>query len=137
VHADTTVPAGPIDAHPRGAQPRLPMGDQDVAMNNLIVVGALAVAAATGAGVAEYGMNSDVAYADVVQVTPLVEPIEGPPNGLLVAGGGEQTRWYNVRYRIGEESGFVRMDHDPGARIAVRNGRMAVSAARTIDVSAR
>lgn len=137
MHADTVVPTSPIDAQRRGAQPRLPMGDRDVAMNNLIWIGALAVAA-TGAGLAEYSTKSDVvAYADVVHVTPLVEPIQGPPGGLLVAGGDEQTRWYNVRYRIGDETGFVRMDHDPGERIAVRNGRMAVSAERAIDVSAR
>jgi uncharacterized protein YcfJ len=36
-----------------------------------------------------------------------------------VAGNG-----YDVKYRLGQEVGWVRMDHDPGARIPVHNGRL-------------
>lgn len=31
---------------------------------------------------------------------------------------------YDVKYRLGQEVGWVRMDHDPGAQIPVRNGRL-------------
>jgi uncharacterized protein YcfJ len=104
-------------------------------MNNIIWVGAMVVAAATGAGLAQFRTPADTAFAQVVRVTPLIEPIEQPGDGFLVANGVDRTRWYNVQYHIGDQTGFVRMDHDPGDRIPVQNGRMSVSAARTIDVS--
>ncbi|WP_349617483.1 glycine zipper 2TM domain-containing protein [Azotobacter salinestris] len=34
---------------------------------------------------------------------------------------------YDVKYRLGQEVGWVRMDHDPGARIPVRNGRLQLT----------
>jgi uncharacterized protein YcfJ len=39
-----------------------------------------------------------------------------------------QTIGYDVRYRLGEEEGQVRMDHQPGARIAVKNGQLQLDA---------
>lgn len=43
-----------------------------------------------------------------------------------VAGNGHDygVVGYDVKYRLGQEVGWVRMDHDPGARIPLRNGRL-------------
>ena len=39
---------------------------------------------------------------------------------------------YDVRYRIGDEEGQVRMDHDPGDRIPLRHGQLVLEeSART------
>lgn len=35
---------------------------------------------------------------------------------------------YDVRYRLGEEEGQVRMDHQPGARIPVKDGQLQLTA---------
>ncbi len=40
----------------------------------------------------------------------------------------EQPRGYEVRYRLNGVEGRVRMDHDPGPRIPVRNGQLALDA---------
>jgi uncharacterized protein YcfJ len=34
---------------------------------------------------------------------------------------------YDVRYRLGDEEGTVRMDRDPGPRIPVENGELQTS----------
>jgi uncharacterized protein YcfJ len=39
-----------------------------------------------------------------------------------------QTVGYNVRYRLGEEEGLVRMDHLPGPRIPVKDGQLQLDA---------
>jgi uncharacterized protein YcfJ len=39
----------------------------------------------------------------------------------------EVTRGYEVTYRLDEKIGTVRMDHDPGARIPVRDGQLVLS----------
>lgn len=39
------------------------------------------------------------------------------------------TRGYEVTYRLEEKIGTVRMDHDPGARIPVREGQLVLSQA--------
>jgi uncharacterized protein YcfJ len=36
---------------------------------------------------------------------------------------------YDVSYQLGDRSGTVRMDHDPGERIAVKNGELLIAAA--------
>ncbi len=41
----------------------------------------------------------------------------------------ERTVGYDVRYRIGDAAGQVRLDHDPGARIPVRDGRLVLAEA--------
>jgi uncharacterized protein YcfJ len=38
----------------------------------------------------------------------------------------EQTVGYNVQYRIGDTTGQVRLDHDPGSRIPVRDGQLVL-----------
>ena len=35
---------------------------------------------------------------------------------------------YDVRYRLGEQEGQVRMDHEPGPRIPVKDGRLQLDA---------
>ena len=36
---------------------------------------------------------------------------------------------YDVRYRLGEEEGEIRMDHKPGPRIPAKNGKLQLDAA--------
>ena len=42
-----------------------------------------------------------------------------------------QTVGYDVRYRLGEEEGQVRMDHQPGPRIPVKDGQLQLNAPAT------
>lgn len=37
-----------------------------------------------------------------------------------------ERRGYDVRYRIGDQEGTVRMDHDPGDRIPLRQGQLVL-----------
>ena len=39
----------------------------------------------------------------------------------------EEVVGYNVKYRIGEETGSVRMNHDPGSCIPLRDGQLVLS----------
>lgn len=39
----------------------------------------------------------------------------------------EETGEFDVRYRLGEREGKVRMDHDPGDRIPVRDGELVLT----------
>ena len=39
-----------------------------------------------------------------------------------------RTIGYDVRYRLGEEEGQVRMDHEPGPRIPVKDGKLQLDA---------
>jgi uncharacterized protein YcfJ len=39
-----------------------------------------------------------------------------------------KTLGYDVRYRLGEEEGQVRMDHQPGPRIPVKDGQLQLNA---------
>lgn len=41
----------------------------------------------------------------------------------------ERTVGYDVRYRLGEETGVVRMDYDPGSVIPVEDGQLVLSRA--------
>ena len=41
----------------------------------------------------------------------------------------ERTIGYDVKYRLGEETGEVRMDYDPGASIPVADGKLVLSRA--------
>jgi uncharacterized protein YcfJ len=105
-------------------------------MNTFAVIGVLAgVAAATGAAsVTAYKMTSADTYAEVLRVTPLVAAIESPHGGNAQSDISEHTWGYSVRYRIGRETGIVRMDHDPGDRIPARDGRLVVSDNSAIEV---
>ena len=46
----------------------------------------------------------------------------------------ERTIGYQVDYRIGDKPGQVRMDHDPGPRIPVREGQLVLTEALTMPV---
>ena len=105
-------------------------------MNRFVLVGVLTgVAGAAGAaGVTAYKMTSTDEYAEVLRVTPLVAAIE-TPNGDNAQGDISEHAWgYSVRYRMGRETGNVRLDHDPGNRIPVHDGRLVVSDDRAIEV---
>ena len=41
----------------------------------------------------------------------------------------ERTAGYDVQYRLGDESGTVRMDYDPGSAIPVKDGQLVLSRA--------
>lgn len=43
---------------------------------------------------------------------------------------------YEVRYRLGKEEGTVKMDHDPGERIPVRDGQLVLAATDGHDAAA-
>jgi uncharacterized protein YcfJ len=43
----------------------------------------------------------------------------------------EETVGYDVRYRLGDEENVVRMDHDPGDRLPVKDGKVALAEADT------
>ena len=102
-------------------------------MNRFVLVGVLTgVAGAAGAaGVTAYKMTSTDEYAEVLRVTPLVAAIE---RDNAQGDISEHTWGYSVRYRIGGETGNVRLDHDPGNRIPVHDGRLVVSDDRAIEV---
>ena len=38
-----------------------------------------------------------------------------------------ERRGYDVRYKVGEQEGKVRMDHDPGDRIPMRSGQLVLN----------
>jgi uncharacterized protein YcfJ len=45
----------------------------------------------------------------------------------------EETLGYDVSYRLGDEQSKVRMDHDPGERIPVEDGKLVVDAPAKIS----
>ncbi len=45
-----------------------------------------------------------------------------------VQESSSRTVGYDVRYRLGEEEGQVRMDHEPGPRIPVKDGKLQLDA---------
>jgi uncharacterized protein YcfJ len=45
-----------------------------------------------------------------------------------VYDNSEKRTGYEVRYRLGAQEATVRMDHDPGDRIAVRDGQLILNA---------
>jgi uncharacterized protein YcfJ len=48
----------------------------------------------------------------------------------------ERTVGYQVSYKIGDATGQVRLDHDPGPRIPVRDGKLVLVEAQTVPVKA-
>jgi len=118
-----------------------------------LAVGAVAVAA--GGAIAGYRMmDHGPQYAEVIAVTPITKPVRTPREvcqteevrhagtGIGEGAGGntyttteqhcstvyetkEERSGYEVRYRLKGVEGRTRMDHDPGARIPLRNGQPA------------
>ena len=39
----------------------------------------------------------------------------------------QEAQGFDVRYELGDEEGTVRMDHDPGERIPVRDGELVLT----------
>ncbi|AYH41963.1 glycine zipper 2TM domain-containing protein [Azoarcus sp. DN11] len=50
-----------------------------------------------------------------------------------VTDTSERVIGYDVKYRLGEQLGHVRMDHEPGERIPVKDGRLVLTGARSAD----
>jgi uncharacterized protein YcfJ len=48
-----------------------------------------------------------------------------------VYDSSEKRSGYEVRYRLGKEEGTVKMDHDPGERIPVRDGQLVLAGTGT------
>ena len=46
----------------------------------------------------------------------------------------ERTVGYRVRYRLGDRTGEVQLDHDPGPRIPVRDGQLVISEEQTVPL---
>jgi len=47
----------------------------------------------------------------------------------------EHRMGYEVRYRLNGEEATVKMDHDPGERIPVRDGQLVLDKAGTADTA--
>ncbi len=92
-------------------------------MNTWVAVGAVIGAVAT-VGIAAFERASPPAYAKVVRVTPLIGAVETPRPGKEYWDITEHTWGYHVTYRIGDATGNVRMDYDPGDRIPLRDGQL-------------
>lgn len=102
-----------------------------------LVIGAVVVT--TGVAVAGYTMNREPRYAQVVEVQPVQRTISTPRQVCHDETDNKQRcetvydthierQGYDVRYRIGEQEGKVRMDHDPGERIPLRHGQLVLDA---------
>jgi uncharacterized protein YcfJ len=48
----------------------------------------------------------------------------------------ERTVGYRVTYKIGDKTGQVKLDHDPGPRIPVRDGQLVLTEAHTVPLQA-
>ncbi|WP_349572617.1 glycine zipper 2TM domain-containing protein [Azotobacter salinestris] len=80
------------------------------------------LAAVAGAVVGGYAGNK---IQETMQARDTRAVTESRCDGAL--GAGYESVGYDVQYRLGQEVGWVRMDHDPGARIPVRNGRLQLT----------
>ena len=100
-----------------------------------VFVGA-AVAMAGGALAGYHFIGKPPAYAQVVAVKPVEKTIRTPrqecrdetpkPRCETVYDTHIERSGYDVRYRIGNEEGEVRMGHDPGDRIPLRAGQLVL-----------
>jgi uncharacterized protein YcfJ len=87
--------------------------------------GAKVVGAAAG-GVAGHTIQQKMQENDTVTTTE--------QRCTTVFDVSERTVGYQVNYRIGDAAGQVRLDHDPGPRIPVRDGQLVLTEARTVPV---
>jgi uncharacterized protein YcfJ len=79
------------------------------------------VAGAAGGGYAGNRLQKNLQDQDTVTATE--QKCE------TVYDSSEKTTGYQVRYRLNGKDSSVQMDHDPGPRIPVRDGRLDLSAA--------
>jgi uncharacterized protein YcfJ len=104
-----------------------------------LIVGALV--ATTGAAIAGYALKEKQPdYAQVVEVKPVQKAIRTPRQEChdetvstqaqrceTVYDTHIERHGYDVRYRVGEQEGNVRMGHDPGDRIPMRAGQLVLN----------
>src|SRR5262245_9495677 len=107
-------------------------------MKKSLVTGLVAavVAGAAGAAIAGYSARDrGLEYARVVDVKPVEKTILTPQKVCHDAGKQQcetvygkhiERLGYDVRYRIGDQEGLIRMDHDPGDRIPMRSGQLVL-----------
>ena len=100
-----------------------------------------AFVAAAGAAIAGYALKEKQPdYAQVVEVKPVEKTIRTPRQECQDETASKQgqrcetvydthieRQGYDVRYRVGEQEGEVRMDHDPGDRIPMRSGQLVLN----------
>jgi uncharacterized protein YcfJ len=93
-------------------------------LTGVVLGSSLAVA---GAGIGAYQMfPNEPEFAEVLAVNAVTERVETPRE--VCKDVTERTIGYDVDYRIGEEPGRVRMDHQPGATIPLRDGQLVLAA---------
>lgn len=80
------------------------------------------VAGAAGGGYAGNRIQKNLQDRDTVTATE--------QRCQTVYDSSEKTIGYHVRYRLNGKEATVQMDHDPGPRIPVRDGRLDLTAAR-------
>jgi uncharacterized protein YcfJ len=127
-------------------------------MNKSLITGVVAGAVVLAAGGAYAIKLSGPSYAQVVGVEPVQKTIRTPrqechdeivqPSSARRPKPGIDPRTvpqtvkrcvtvydthiersgYEVRYRIGDTEGTIRMDHDPGDRIPLRQGKLVLDA---------
>jgi uncharacterized protein YcfJ len=78
------------------------------------------VAGAAGGGYAGNRIQKNLQDKDTVTTTE--------QKCATVYDSSEKRTGYEVRYRLGMQEGTVKMDHDPGDRIAVRDGHLVLGA---------
>lgn len=100
-----------------------------------ILTGAAIVTA--GGAIASFKiLAGEPLFADVIAVHPVTKTVRTPREECTpgtqrrcqtVIDSRLETVGYDVSYRLGHVEGTVRMDHDPGARIPVRNGALVLA----------
>ncbi len=80
------------------------------------------VAGAAGGGYAGNQVQKNMQQGDTVSRTET--------RCKTVYESHSKTIGYDVRYRLGEKEGQVRMNHEPGTRIPVKDGELQLDAAR-------
>jgi uncharacterized protein YcfJ len=102
------------------------------------LAGGIAVATAVGAMAGYTLIEREPDYAQVVEVMPVQKTIRTPRqecHGAARTASSHcetiydthiERQGYDVRYRIGDQEGKVRMGHDPGERIPLRSGQLVL-----------
>ncbi len=80
------------------------------------------VATVAGAAAGGYAGNQIQKHVQDGNTTQTVEQ-----RCRTVYDSAQQADGYEVRYRLGDQEGTVRMDHAPGRRIAVENGQLVLT----------
>ncbi len=79
------------------------------------------IATVAGAAAGGYGGNRlEKNYQDKQTETVMEQQCQ------TVTDRSEKPAGYSVRYRLGDQESTVRMDHDPGDRIPVKDGRLVL-----------